>query len=73
MRRQGHPFEDLCMALIDEVPKFERFNIFSRQSGNISRIMIKFRGWYMFRFGDFEHHFQVSVGDFIPKSWVMFK
>ena len=23
-------------------------------------------------FGDFEHHFQVFVGDYIPNSWVMF-
>jgi len=23
--------------------------------------------------GDFEHHFQVFVGDYIPNSWVMFK
>ena len=23
-------------------------------------------------FGDFEHHLQISVGDYIPNSWVMF-
>ena len=23
-------------------------------------------------FGDFEHHLQISVGNYIPKSWVMF-
>ena len=34
--------------------------------------------WYMSRFADFEHHFQVSVGGYIsyipniPKRWVMF-
>ena len=26
----------------------------------------------MFMFGDSEHHLQVSAGDYIPTSWVMF-
>ena len=26
----------------------------------------------MSHLGDFEHHFQVSVGDYIPNIWVMF-
>ena len=26
----------------------------------------------MSHFGDFEHHLQISVGNYIPNTWVMF-
>ena len=31
-----------------------------------------YRGWQMSLFGDFGHNLQISVGDSIPNSWVMF-
>ena len=33
---------------------------------------IHHRGWSMSLFGDFEYHLQISVGIYIPNSWVMF-